>query len=63
MEPDANVVLGDVLLDDVSGTIVVAEGGKVVVCGTTDIVVVASREGTFVAPRSKAAEINRLLCD
>lgn len=57
----ANVVAGDVVLDDVSGTIVVADGVKVVVCGMSDVVVVSSKDGTFVAPRSKAAEIKRLL--
>jgi mannose-1-phosphate guanylyltransferase/mannose-6-phosphate isomerase len=60
-EPDANVVIGDALLDEVTGTIVVADGVKVVVCGMSDIVVIASKEGTFVAPRSRAAEIKRLL--
>jgi mannose-1-phosphate guanylyltransferase len=60
-EPDANVVIGDALLDEVTGTIVVADGVKVVVCGMSDTVVISSKEGTFVAPRSRAAEIKRLL--
>lgn len=60
-EPGANVVVGAALLDDVSGSIVVADGQKVIVCGMSDVVVISSKEGTFVAPRSKAAEIKRLL--
>jgi mannose-1-phosphate guanylyltransferase/mannose-6-phosphate isomerase len=60
-EGSSNVVVGDALLDDVSGTIVVADGVKVVVCGMSDVVVVASCQGTFVAPRSRAAEIKRLI--
>ena len=61
MDAGANVVAGDVVLDDVSGTIVIADGVKVVVCGMSDVVVVSSKEGTLVAPRSKAAEVKRLL--
>src|SRR5215204_1837581 len=54
-EQDQNLILGDVVLDDASGALVIADQVKVVVCGLHDVVVIASRHGTLVAPRSKAA--------
>jgi mannose-1-phosphate guanylyltransferase / mannose-6-phosphate isomerase len=56
-----NLVLGDALVEDVSGSLVVADGVKIVVCGLENVVVVASPQGTLVAPRARAAEIKRLL--
>jgi mannose-1-phosphate guanylyltransferase/mannose-6-phosphate isomerase len=56
-----NVVSGDVVLDDVSGSIVIADKVKVIVSGLRDVVVACSKEGTFVASRSNAPAIKRLL--
>jgi mannose-1-phosphate guanylyltransferase/mannose-6-phosphate isomerase len=56
-----NAATGDAVLQDVSGALVVADGVKVVVVGIDDVIVVSSPQGTFVAPRSRAAEIKGLL--
>lgn len=60
-EPAQNVLVGEVAADAVSGSLVYAEGVKVAVHGMSDVIVVASSAGVFVAPRDKAAEIKRLL--
>jgi mannose-1-phosphate guanylyltransferase/mannose-6-phosphate isomerase len=56
-----NATTGDAVLRDVSNSLVVAEGVKVVVVGMEDTIVVSSPKGTFVAPRSRAAEIKGLV--
>jgi mannose-1-phosphate guanylyltransferase/mannose-6-phosphate isomerase len=56
-----NAKVGDVVTRDASGNLVVGEGVKVVLLGLDDLVVVASPQGTFVAPRSRAAEIKSLI--
>ena len=60
-DPSGNAAAGDAVLRDVSGTLVVADGVKVVVVGMDDVIVVSSPRGTFVAPRSRAAEIKGLV--
>jgi mannose-1-phosphate guanylyltransferase/mannose-6-phosphate isomerase len=60
-DSSGNAATGDVALRDVSNTLVVADGVKVVVVGMEDTVVVSSPQGTFVAPRSRAAEIKGLV--
>jgi mannose-1-phosphate guanylyltransferase/mannose-6-phosphate isomerase len=59
-DASGNVTTGDAVLRDVSNTLVVADGMKVVVIGMEDTIVVSSPQGTFVAPRSRAAEIKGL---
>jgi mannose-1-phosphate guanylyltransferase/mannose-6-phosphate isomerase len=56
-----NAKVGDVVTRDASGNLVIGDGVKVVVLGLDDLVVVASPQGTFVAPKSRAAEIKSLL--
>jgi mannose-1-phosphate guanylyltransferase / mannose-6-phosphate isomerase len=56
-----NATTGEAVLRDVSNTLVVADGVKVVVVGMEDTIVVSSPQGTFVAPRSRAAEIKGLV--
>jgi mannose-1-phosphate guanylyltransferase/mannose-6-phosphate isomerase len=60
-DSSGNATTGDVVLRDVSNALVVADGAKVVVVGIEDVVVVSSPQGTFVAPRSRAAEIKGLV--
>jgi mannose-1-phosphate guanylyltransferase / mannose-6-phosphate isomerase len=59
-DASGNATTGDVVVRDVSNTLVVADGVKVVVVGMEDTIVVSSPQGTFVAPRSRAAEIKGL---
>jgi mannose-1-phosphate guanylyltransferase/mannose-6-phosphate isomerase len=56
-----NVVVGDVAADAVSGSLIYAHGIKVAVHGLRDVVVIASPNGVFVAPRERAAEVKRLI--
>jgi mannose-1-phosphate guanylyltransferase / mannose-6-phosphate isomerase len=60
-DASCNAATGDAVLRDVSNTLVVADRVKVVVVGMEDVVVVSSPQGTFVAPRSRAAEIKGLV--
>jgi mannose-1-phosphate guanylyltransferase/mannose-6-phosphate isomerase len=59
-DASGNATTGDVVLRDVSNTLVIADGAKVVVVGMKDTIVVSSPQGTFIAPRSRAAEIKGL---
>jgi mannose-1-phosphate guanylyltransferase/mannose-6-phosphate isomerase len=56
-----NVAAGDVALRDVSGSLVIADGVRVIVVGAQDLVVAASPRGTFVAPLSRAGEVKMLI--
>lgn len=49
-----NVVHGNAILSDSSGTLVIAETGCVVMTGLRDMAVICSREGVFVAPRTRS---------
>jgi mannose-1-phosphate guanylyltransferase len=50
-DSSGNATTGDVVLRDVSNTLVVADG--VVVVGMENTIVVSSLQGTFVAPRPR----------
>lgn len=56
-----NVVLGQVQIRDSSGSLAIAEGAPLIVVGARDLVVVASPQGTFVAPRARAPSIKGIL--
>lgn len=56
-----NAAVGETTLADASGNLVIGEGTEVVVLGVRDLVVISSPQGTFVAPRSRAAEVKRLV--
>jgi mannose-1-phosphate guanylyltransferase/mannose-6-phosphate isomerase len=56
-----NVTIGDVRMQDCSGSLAVAEGVSIALAGLSDMVVVATREGTFAAPRARAADVKQLL--
>jgi mannose-1-phosphate guanylyltransferase/mannose-6-phosphate isomerase len=56
-----NAKVGDVVARDSAGNLVIGDGVKIVVLGVDDLVVVASPQGIFVAPKSRAAEIKSLI--
>src|SRR5262245_35955198 len=56
-----NAVIGDVVAREASGNLVIGDGVRVVLLGLDNLVVVASPQGAFVAPKSRAAEIKALL--
>jgi mannose-1-phosphate guanylyltransferase len=56
-----NVAVGDAHLVDAGGCIVWAEEGSVVVFGAQDLVVVRTRDVTFVAPRDRTPDLKALL--
>jgi mannose-1-phosphate guanylyltransferase len=56
-----NVVVGDGTVVEGNGNIVFAEGGRVVLFGIDDAVVVQSGGRTLVLPRARAAELKSLL--
>ena len=56
-----NAAVGNATLSDAAGNLVVGDGTDVMVLGVSDLVVIASPQGTFVAPRSRAAEVKVLL--
>jgi mannose-1-phosphate guanylyltransferase / mannose-6-phosphate isomerase len=60
-DPSLNAVQGDVRLRDVSNSLVIGEGIRVVVIGMSEFVVVARPEGVFVAPLKRASEIKDML--
>jgi len=62
-EADAhgNVVIGAGVAVDATGNVVFAEGGRVVVFGARDLVVVRTADTTLVLPRARAADLKALL--
>jgi mannose-1-phosphate guanylyltransferase / mannose-6-phosphate isomerase len=56
-----NVVLGDVVIRDCRGSLLINYGPKLVICGLTDAVAICDEQGTFVAPRARAAEVKDLV--
>jgi mannose-1-phosphate guanylyltransferase/mannose-6-phosphate isomerase len=56
-----NVVLGDAVIHDCRGSLVINYGAKLVICGLSDAVAICDAHGTFVAPRARAAEIKDLV--
>jgi mannose-1-phosphate guanylyltransferase len=60
-DEDGNVAVGDARLVDAERCIAWADDGAIVVFGATDLVVVRSGGITFVAPRTRTAELKRLI--
>ena len=56
-----NVAYGEVTSKDVTGSLLVGHGVRVVAIGVQDLVVVASPAGAFVAPLHRAAELKQVL--
>ena len=52
---------GLVIQQDSQNTLLVSDGLPVLALGVEDLVVVATKDGVFVAPKSRAAEIKSLL--
>jgi mannose-1-phosphate guanylyltransferase len=63
--PDAsgNVLLGAASAVDARGNIVFSEGGRVVLFGAEDLVVVRTADTTLVMPRARASDLKRLLTE
>lgn len=61
-DDQGNVVRGGATLQDVTGSLVFAEGPKVAICGVTDLIVVATPERVLVVPRD-ADQAVRALAD
>jgi mannose-1-phosphate guanylyltransferase/mannose-6-phosphate isomerase len=57
----ATATVGPVVSVDNTASLIVADGVPVVALGLEGLVVIATREGVFVAPRARAAEIKQLI--
>lgn len=62
-DPDGNVVEGDVVLKDVTGSYIRGETRSVAVIGMTDVVVVETEDAVLVAPRDRVEEVKALVDD
>ena len=60
-DADGNVAGGDAAIHESRNTFAYGEGIRVIALGLNDVVVIASAEGVFVAPKSRAADIKKLL--
>ena len=60
-DPQGNVLVGDGAVVAGKDNIVFADGGRVVLFGVDDLVVVRSGDTTLVLPRSRAADLKALL--
>jgi mannose-1-phosphate guanylyltransferase/mannose-6-phosphate isomerase len=60
-DADGNAAGGYAAIHESSNTLAYGEGMRVITLGLNDMVVIASREGVFVAPKSRAAEVKGLL--
>lgn len=62
-DEQANVLSGDAVTLDVSGSLVLATSRRVAVAGLDDVVVVETPEAVLVLPRSRSQEVKRLIED
>lgn len=60
-DADGNAAGGDAAIHESRNTLAYGEDVRVIVLGLDDVVVIASAEGVFVAPKDRAAEIKTLL--
>ena len=60
-DADGNATGGDAAIHESRNSLAFAEGVRVIVLGLDDVVVIASGEGVFVAPKDRAAEVKTLL--
>lgn len=60
-DADGNVVHGDALLEQCSGTLVHAESRLVAAVGLVDLVVVETKDAVLVVPRSRAQDVKRVV--
>ena len=60
-DADGNAAGGDAAIHESRNTLAYGENVRVIVLGLDDVVVIASAEGVFVAPKDRAAEIKSLL--
>ncbi len=60
-DANGNAVGGDATIYESQNTLAYGEGVRVIVLGLNDVVVIASVEGIFVAPKNRAAEVKGLL--
>jgi mannose-1-phosphate guanylyltransferase/mannose-6-phosphate isomerase len=60
-DKDGNASIGAALLEDSRNTLAIGYGVPVIGLGLDNLVVIASPQGVFVAPRERAAEIKALL--
>ena len=60
-DANGNVAGGDAAIHESRNTLAYGEGVRVITLGLNDVVVIASAEGVFVAPKSRAAEVKSLL--
>lgn len=62
-DENGNVVSGDAVTLDVTGSLVLATSRRVAVAGMDDVVVVETPEAVLVLPRSRSQEVKRLVED
>lgn len=60
-DADGNTRGGDVVIHESRNTLVYGDGLRVIALGVNDLVVVASVDGVFVAPKSRAADIKKFI--
>jgi mannose-1-phosphate guanylyltransferase len=60
-DAEGNVILGDGSAVEGGGNVIFADGGRVVVFGVDNLVVVRSGDTTLVLPRGRAADLKKLL--
>ncbi len=60
-DADGNASGGDAAVHESSNTLAYGEGVRIIALGVDDLVIIASAEGVFIAPKSRAAEVKSLL--
>jgi mannose-1-phosphate guanylyltransferase/mannose-6-phosphate isomerase len=60
-DENLNVCLGDATVADCAGSLIIGEGAPALAMGLLDAILIVTRDGTFTAPRSRAADMKQLL--
>ncbi|HWK45799.1 MAG TPA: mannose-1-phosphate guanylyltransferase/mannose-6-phosphate isomerase [Stellaceae bacterium] len=60
-DADGNVLIGDVLAEDVSGSYLRSEERLVAAVGVSDLIVIATADAVLVAPKERAQDVKKLI--
>ncbi len=60
-DADNNVVIGDAIIEDVSDCYIRSEKPLIAAIGVTDLVIVATDDTVFVAPKGRAQEVRKIV--
>ncbi len=62
-DENGNAITGDVITNEVTGSLIIARSRRVAVSGLVDVVIVETPEGVLVLPRARSQDVKKLIED